>query len=101
VLAVLPTRGDPWASEVPHRLAGVSVLVGIQLLARLDSQGLQALKDFAYLYRLHHAVEVLILESSELAAFWASLAMRHSPTKIEWASSKMSSRSASTPYSLG
>jgi hypothetical protein len=37
----------------------MSVLVSIHFLAHLDAQGLQAFKDFAYLYRLHHPVQII------------------------------------------
>src|SRR5918994_4775813 len=58
----VPQMRAPSASEVPHRLAGVPVLVGIQLLTDLQTQILPPLQHLAYLYRLRHPVQVLVFD---------------------------------------
>ena len=78
------------------------VLVSIQLFAHLEAYGLHPLQSFTYLDGLRQAVQVLLLDPSIqlLSGVLACQAMRHILSRLERASSSMSSRLGFAPSSF-
>jgi hypothetical protein len=97
-----PSGPSPVSRARKRDLVGVSLLVGVQLLANFQGEGLQPFQGLPQLFGLRTAVQGPVLNpaASLSVASEAHRTMRRIASRIEVASSRISSRSDSILFSL-